>query len=241
MRLAMMQPYFFPYIGYFQLLHAADMFVVADAVQYMQGGWIARNRIAGPKGWRYISVPVAARAVSARIGHVQLAAPTRWRRDLLATLASYRRAPFYDETIGCLETLLGGCDAPGIAAVNTHILRGLAHELGLSCRILVQSELGLDYAGVQAPGDWAAVTAAGLRAGTYINPVNGAAFHHALAFQRAGCALLFLRPHGLVYEQNQPFEPRLSIIDVLMAHGIAGTRPLLAQYDLLRPEDVAAA
>jgi hypothetical protein len=233
MRLAMMQPYFFPYVGYFQLMQAADVFVLADGVQFMQGGWIARNRIIGPKGWAYINAPLAARPVTARIGEVRLADPGRWRHDLLQALQVYRRAPQFGPTMALVEALLRDCDAPGIAAVNAHLLKGLAAALGLTCRIESQSALGIDYAAVRAPGDWAAVTAGALGATCYINPVNGAAFHFDEVFAAKGCALRFLRPHELVYEQGQKFEPRLSILDTLMALGIEGVAARLSCYDLL--------
>jgi hypothetical protein len=233
MRLAMMQPYFFPYIGYFQLMHAADVFVLADGVQFMQGGWIARNRIIGPKGWAYINAPLAARPVTARIGEVRLAAPERWKGDMLRALLVYRRAPFFAPTIALIEDLLRDCDASGIAGVNAHLLTGLAAALGLACRIERQSSLGIDYGHVRAPGDWAAETAAALGASHYINPVNGAAFHFDHVFAAKGCALRFLRPHELLYEQGQAFEPRLSIIDALMALGLAGVTSKLPHYDLL--------
>jgi hypothetical protein len=233
MRLAMMQPYFFPYLGYFQLMRAADVFVLADRVQYMQGGWIARNRIIGPKGWAYITVPLAARPVTARIDEVRLAAPARWRRNLMQALGVYRRAPYFAPTMALVEALLRDCDAPGIADVNAHLLQGLAAALNLTCRIELQSALGIDYAAVRAPGDWAAVTAGALGADAYINPVNGAGFHFDEPFAARGCALAFLRPHALVYEQGQAFEPRLSIIDTLMALGLEGVAAKLSGYDLL--------
>jgi len=233
MRLAMMQPYFFPYIGYFQLMQAADVFVMADGLQYMNRGWIARNRIIGPKGARYITVPVAARPVTARIEEVRLAAPARWRQDILGKLLVYRRAPFFKPTMALVEELLRDCEAPGIAEVNAHILTGLAAAFKLPCRIERQSALGIDYGGVRAPGDWAAETAGALGAGCYINPVNGAGFLFDEVFAAKGCALRFLRPHELVYEQGQTFEPRLSIIDTLMALGIEGVVARLSCYDLL--------
>jgi hypothetical protein len=206
----------------------------------MQGSWIARNRIIGPKGWAYINAPLAARPVTARIGEVMLAAPDRWRRDLLQALQVYRRAPYFEPTCALIEHLLCECNAPGIAAVNAHLLAGLAGALGLACRIETQSSLGIDYGHVRAPGDWAAETAASLGASHYINPVNGAAFHFDDVFAAKGCALRFLRPHALVYEQGQAFEPRLSIIDALMALGLEGVASKLPDYNLLtRAEAVA--
>jgi hypothetical protein len=241
MRLAMMQPYFFPYIGYFQLMQAADLFVLADGLQYMNRGWIARNRIIGPKGWRYITVPLAARPVTARIADVTLAAPARWRADILGKLLVYRRAPFFKPTYALVETLLRDCGAPGIAAVNAHILKGLAAAFDLPCRIETQTTLGIDYAHVRAPGDWAAETAAALGARCYINPVNGAGFLFDDVFAAKGCALRFLRPHDLVYGQGQTFEPNLSIIDALMALGLEGVKQRLPHYDLLARAEVITA
>lgn len=95
MTVAIMQPYFFPYIGYFQLIQAADRFFVCDEVQYIRHGWINRNRIysKGPEAFSYIIMPVKKHAHTAPINIVQCIDGNEWKRTILKQAAVYKKAP----------------------------------------------------------------------------------------------------------------------------------------------------
>lgn len=79
--LALMQPYFFPYLGYFSLIAASDIFVVFDNAQYIKGGWINKNRIAGhqKQGWAYINIPTQKFAHENSIKDIRMAEQSDWR------------------------------------------------------------------------------------------------------------------------------------------------------------------
>jgi WbqC-like protein len=106
-----MQPYLFPYIGYYQLLHAVDRFVVADDVAFIKQGWINRNRLLINGSAAYFTVPVRRHAADALIRDVEIddLHKPRWRVTVLKTIANfYRRAPSFDRVYPLVERVIGG-------------------------------------------------------------------------------------------------------------------------------------
>jgi hypothetical protein len=92
MKIAIMQPYFFPYIGYWQLIHAVDRFVLFDDAQYIRHGWVNRNRILKPGGgWQYILVPLKKHALTESIKNVQVNPDGKWHELIVRQLAHYKK------------------------------------------------------------------------------------------------------------------------------------------------------
>jgi hypothetical protein len=236
-RMAGMQPYFFPYIGYWQLIDAVDCFVLFDEAQYIKQGWVNRNRIlkAGG-GWQYIQVPVAKHPTSASIRDVQLATGEKWQSRILNQLAQYNsRAPFYGDTFGAIEAALIRANEQSIGALNCRIVREICALLSIDTELVVSSEYGFDYSEVKETGDWAFAHADQLGATELINPSGGFDLLNAAKFRARGIGLLSLENPAISYSQSaMPFEPSLSIIDVLMYNGIAGTQRLLAERRIVR-------
>jgi hypothetical protein len=234
-RMAGMQPYFFPYLGYWQLIAAVDCFVLFDEAQYIKQGWVNRNRILKPGGgWQYIVVPVAKHPREAAIRDVRIADDPRWRQRIFNQLAHYRkRAPHFNETMELVHALLPDDDDPTIGALNVRIVRQLCDALSLRTDIIVSSQYPFDYGNVNAKGDWALTHARALGANVIINPAAGI---HMMALDKlraSNIALWALEPPCIAYGQpTHPEESSLSIIDVLMFNGIAGTRDLLAECTL---------
>jgi hypothetical protein len=234
MKLGIMQPYFFPYIGYWQLIHATDTFVLFDDVQYIRHGWINRNRIINPAGgWQYIQVPVAKHEHTELIRNITARASEDWRVKLLGQLDHYkRRAPYYRETVEIVRNILANLDDLRICRINLAILRGICSALGVDRKILISSECGFEYSEVTDAGEWALRISEQLSAAVYINPISGAELFDPAKFAASGIALSFLQPDDIVYSRRGAFEPWLSIIDVLMFNGIEGTKTLLSRYSL---------
>ena len=110
MRIASMQPYFFPYLGYFSLMAAADRWVLFDCAQHIRKGWVTRNRVLSKGGaWKYIHLPSEKCPVVTPINQVQVRIQEDWAGKLLRNLDYYRerRAPYYQETMQFLRTALG--------------------------------------------------------------------------------------------------------------------------------------
>lgn len=236
MRLGMMQPYFFPYLGYFGLIHATDEWIVFDTPQYIRRGWVNRNRILsdGKTPWKYIRVPIAACDRDTAIRDVRIHPDRSWKRDLLNSLEVYRllRAPFYVATISMLETALR-YRHEHLSELLVHCLETCCQHIGLPLRCRRFSELQLSLPRIGTPGEWALETARALGAHTYINPPGGRTLFNPSAFHSARVSLRFLTPQLPEYYQGGlPFQPGLSIIDALMWNDVSTVRHMIAQYVL---------
>lgn len=235
MTLGIMQPYFFPYIGYWQLIKASDEFILFDDVQYIRHGWINRNRILKPgEGWQYVTVPLKKHSRDDIIRDIKIADNADWQDILLNPLNNYKKtAPFYSETINLIKGITGKFNDKSIAGVNKTIIEELCGYLGINTGITVSSGLNFDYSNVRGAGDWALEISRQKKAKTYINPVSGKELFDKEKFLSNNVDILFLKPREIAYNQKRaPFEPWLSIIDALMFNGRDETVRLLSYYDI---------
>jgi hypothetical protein len=232
MKLAIMQPYFFPYIGYWQLIRASDTILLLDDVQFMRHAWIERNRILNPNGgWQYIRVPLEKHSHKELIRNIIARDDHDWRAKLIGQLAHYKRvAPYYSEVCEIIRAILDAIQGRSICKINSSIVASLCQALDLRCNILIASECELDYGQISNAGHWALRISEQMGAQEYVNPISGMELFDADEFSSAGIRLTFLKPDEIVYRRNGSFIPWLSIIDVLMFNGIDGTRLLLDQY-----------
>lgn len=232
MKLAIMQPYFFPYIGYWQLIHAADCFVLFDDAQYMRHGWVNRNRILKPGGgWQYILVPLKKHAATESIKNVQAHPDKQWKELIIGQLAHYKnKARYFDEINGLVREILFSNDGKSIAAINFATIIKLCAYLDIKKEIIQSSEQNFDYVDVGDAGEWALRISEQVGADEYINPVAGAGLFNRDKFLSSNIKLSFLRSQEIIYSQRVVFEPALSIIDVLMFNGLDGTKEHLKNY-----------
>src|ERR1700752_1667989 len=105
MRLGLMQPYFFPYLGYFDLINCSDRWIVFDTVQYIRRGWMNRNRILHPeKGWQYINVPIKRTSRDIPIFEAETTEPGPWQSRIIGQLNHDRKkAPHDEKTISLIS------------------------------------------------------------------------------------------------------------------------------------------
>lgn len=229
MKLAIMQPYFFPYIGYFQLIAASDVFVLHDDVQYIKGGWINRNRILFNGESRMITFPVQKDAYELPINARRYVDDKQSRRDIINLIRqAYTKAPFYRQVITMLDELLMFEDR-NVARFNENLIRRVADFIGLNCKIITSSgmEKNNNLAGEPRVLDMCKR----LDATDYTNPIAGTDLYHKAAFKNYGITLQFLEAQEERYSQGgNTWVPFLSIIDVLMFNGIEGTKELLKNY-----------
>lgn len=231
MNVAIMQPYFFPYIGYLQLMAAVDTFVFLDDVQYIERGWVNRNRIrlGGQAHWLGCAVRAAPRALAINQREYLLQDERHGIPAVLARLrAGYARAPHYDACMTLLGNLLAFADS-NVARFNENLLHGLAGSLGLRCTFCRSSEVAPPN-GLRGQARLIEI-ARRLGARRYINPIGGRELYHGEDFAAAGVELRFLRTKV----EGQPLGDalvQLSIIDWLMMQGNEVTRARLADFDL---------
>ncbi len=239
MKLAIMQPYFLPYLGYWQLINAADVFILFDDVQFIRHGWINRNRILKPeKGWQYILVPLQKHPRTALIKDIQAHPDSDWKGKILRQLEHYRygprtRAPYYGEVRELLGELFSTMTSTSMVQINAHLMRGLCAYLDIQTQLKISSECGFDYGQVTDAGEWALKISQQVKALQYINPIAGRDLFAPDKFRDNGIELMFLHSQMCAYDQRRGFEPGLSLIDILMFTGREETKKMLESCTLL--------
>lgn len=234
MKLGIMQPYFFPYIGYFQLINAVDKWIVFDIVQYKRHHWINRNRILHPKaGAQNIIVPLRKHSREALIREIEMADEQGWRLRIIAQLEHYKKkAPFYKETIDFLEECFA-MRTESLSEFNTATLKMVCERLDIAFDYAVCSELNFELNDISAPGDWALRISKQLEAEEYINPETGREIFDSAKFEKSGVKLKFLAPKLSAYMQKGcEFVPGLSIIDVMMWNSSEDIKAMLSDFTI---------
>lgn len=235
MKVAIMQPYFFPYLGYFQLISAVDRFIISDNVQYIKHGWINRNRILKPNGgWQYITVPLEKHSSKTCIKDIRAAASDNWKDKLLGQLEHYKKkAPYYKQTIelvrSCLDT-----NEKWISTLNAYILKLVCNYLGVHFQIEFDSEIGFDYSRITSTS-LRPLRCMQINATEYINPIGGMQLYDKETLQKEGLKVSFLQTIISPYSQGYAttFEPGLSIIDILMFNSLPDVRMMMKSYHLI--------
>jgi hypothetical protein len=220
-----MQPYFLPYLGYFQLIAAVEVFVVYDNIKYTKKGWINRNRFLRGGADVTFTVPLKAGSDHLDVIERQLA-PTYDREHLMQQIrGAYLRAPHFAETFRLLERVVHYSEE-NLFRYVLHSLREICAYLEISTPLLVSSEVPADHK-LRAQNRVLAICEA-LRATTYVNPPGGRELYDAPSFAARGIKLEFLVPSIDPYPQfSEPFVPALSIVDVLMFNSRADVRAAL--------------
>jgi hypothetical protein len=214
MRLGIMQPYFLPYIGYFQLIAAVDLFIVYDNIKYTKKGWINRNRMLSNGADSVFSLPLKADSDALDVRERSLAPAFDRARFLQKFAGAYQKAPHFRTTYALLEEVVH-CDADNLFEFIHHSLRATCRHLGIGTEFRVSSTVPIDH---QLRGqDKVIALCHAVDAQTYVNPIGGVELYTKDAFGRGGIDLHFIRSRPVEYEQfGQPFVPWLSIVDVLM-------------------------
>lgn len=235
MRVGIMQPYLFPYIGYFQLIRAVDQWVVFDHAQYMRHGWVNRNRILHPQaGPKYIIVPLAKHSFSTAINRLKIKTEQPWAERIIGQLqnAYQKRAPNYQPVMELVSDCLSNA-GDDLCALLTRGLQAVCDRLQIDFDPIMASELGIDPESVAHPGQWALRISENLGARTYINPVGGRELFKADEFEASGVKLKFLETHPISYQQaDDRFHENLSIIDVMMWNSGSNIEKLLGEFEL---------
>lgn len=209
-----MQPYFLPYIGYFQLVGAVDLFILHDDVKYTKKGWINRNRILRNGTDAVITVPLKAGSDALAIREREVAGDFRRDKLLNQVREAYARAPHFAAGWALAAEVLGVEDLNLAAFLDRSIAIACRH-LGLQTPIKRSSAFGIGPHVRAQERVLALCRAAGATA--YLNPIGGTELYSREDFRAAGIELGFLRTRPLEYAQfGGAFVPWLSILDVIM-------------------------
>jgi hypothetical protein len=231
MRLAIMQPYFFPYLGYFQLLQAVDRFVYYDDVAFIKQGWINRNRMLVQGRPVFFSVPLADASSFRAIRETRISTQEPWRKKMLRRFqVSYGRAPFFAPTFELVQQVLEA-DHADIASLSRASVEAVCRHLEIMTA-RVPSSAAYGNAALTGPERVLDICQRE-GADTYVNAAGGRALYDPEVFRGRGVTLRFLSARPLEYPQlGDPFVPGLSILDVLMFNSPERARTFLGEYDL---------
>jgi hypothetical protein len=234
MKLAIMQPYLFPYLGYFQLIAAVDKFVLYDDVAFIKQGWLNRNQILLHGQPHLFSVPLkgASSNKTIRDTGVSVHEYSRWKDKFLKTVAlAYARAPHYEATRALLSRVIEA--EPGsIGELARRGIREVCSTLELPTRIEPSSKI---YANNHLHAQARVLDICRReRATLYINASGGRELYDSATFASHGIDLRFLRSRLPVYPQFEAeFVPALSIIDVLMFNTPENIRAMMPEFDFV--------
>jgi WbqC-like protein family len=227
-----MQPYLFPYLGYFQLAHSVDRFVLFDDVNFIKRGWINRNRILLNGGAHRFTVPLEGASQNRFINQILTIKGDKWKADLLKTIEwAYRRAPQFELIFPLIEASVR-YDERNVARFIAHSLALVMRHVGIGAE-LVPTSSGYGNSALKGQ-DRIIDICAREGAQAYHNPIGGRELYDGRAFANAGIELRFVRSRLREYQHKSPtFVPGLSIIDVLMWNELSDVQTMLNDYNVI--------
>lgn len=235
MKLAIMQPYFMPYIGYFQLINNVDEFIVFDTPQFIRHGWIERNRILKPNGeFLYVKVPLVKHSRQTSIQEIKIKNSENWKEKILAQLIPYKKkAKNYYDVIQLVKNIFE-LETDSIVELNAYALKIICNYLDIKTPIRIWSEMNLEIENINAPDEWALQICKSLKATSYINPEGGITFFDTEKYKREQIEIKFLVSNSIVYKQfDNNFMPNLSILDVMMFCNSNDIKRMLKSFKLI--------
>ncbi|OOZ40380.1 hypothetical protein BOW53_07865 [Solemya pervernicosa gill symbiont] len=228
MKLGIMQPYLFPYIGYFQLIHAVDTFVVFDDVNFIKGGWINRNLILARTHKQLITLPLHGASSSKLINEINV---DKKHKMLKSIRQNYSKAPYFEVVYDLLEEIITNQEN-NLARYLEYGLNKICEYLALDPEWYISSKLQKDN-GLRGQAKVLAICEE-LGATHYINLPGGKLLYEDAVFADRGLQLSFIQPREVRYKQfSKEFIPNLSIIDIIMFNNKEQCEKILEAYDLV--------
>jgi hypothetical protein len=230
MRTAVMQPYFMPYIGYFQLINAVDVFVVYDNIQFTKKGWFHRNRILVNGKNKMFSVPLRKESDYLYVAQRELADSfdNESKKIIRKIKAAYQKAPYYKEVIQLVEECFQRGSGNLFDFLHTS-LKLLTQFLQIDTKIIISSAIDIDH--TLKSQDKVVAICKNLNADIYINAIGGQDLYEVQAFGNNGIELHFIKTKSIKYKQfDNEFVPWLSIIDVMMFNSKERIKEYLNYY-----------
>lgn len=231
MKIGIMQPYFFPYIGYWQLMNAVDKYVIYDDIQYIKGGWINRNRILMNGEPKIINLVMSGASPNKLISEVGTANDKIYKNKLLKTIThSYMKAPFFEDVYTLIEEIIL-CEKEVLSLYLENLIRRIAEYLEMNTEFVLSSDIEKDNA--LKGQDKVIEICKRLGVSEYYNAIGGKELYSKEAFHTDGINLQFLRTDFITYTQyNNVFHPNLSIIDLMMFNSKEEIKKMLELYTL---------
>ena len=228
-----MQPYLFPYIGYFQLINSVDEFVIYDNIQYTKKGWINRNRILVDNKYQLFTIPLQKDSDYLNIIDRKIAGS--WvedRKKLVNVLkSSYSKAPYFKEAFELIQECLL-CDKNNLFEFILNSLNKINLYLEINTPIILSSTINIDH-NLKSQNKVLSICEA-QKATTYVNAIGGTELYNKEIFKLKNINLNFIKSEKIEYNQfNGNFISWLSIIDVMMFNSKDKIKEYLNSYTLI--------
>lgn len=232
MKVAIMQPYFLAYIGYYQLIQSVDKFVIYDNIEFTKKGWFNRNRILLNGKDKLFTIPLKSDSDYLPVNERYVAdSYNKERHKIIQWIKnSYKKAPFYQENIQFIENLFNQNNRNLFEFIYFSVNQ-VCDLLQIETNIIKSSKLEIDHS--LKSEDKVIALCNCLNADMYINAIGGKELYSKDRFKQNNIDLKFIRTRKIEYKQfSYEFLPWLSIIDVLMFNGVEKTKNMLYDYDL---------
>lgn len=232
MKIGIMQPYFFPYLGYWQLLNAVDKYVIYDDVNYIKNGWINRNNILLNGKSHLLTIPLEGASPFLPINQIKMTAREKDKEKLLKTIEqAYKKAPYFDKVFPIIQSVI-----MEESCLLSHALekqfRLVCDYLGIKTELIISSEIEKNN---DLKAQDKVLHICHILGGTeYVNAIGGQALYSKADFEQEGIKLHFLKTNLTEYKQfKNAFVPGLSMIDILMFNSSKMVLDLLQKYTLI--------
>ncbi|NEV93951.1 WbqC family protein [Psychroflexus sp. YR1-1] len=231
--IAVMQPYIFPYIGYFQLIKAVDEFVFYDDVNFIKRGWINRNRILINGTDKLISIPCLQASQNKLINEVNVDFENKhYNKVILLIYHSYKKAPYFDSVYPILSKTFD-IRSSTIAELAINSVKNILNYLEIEKKTIVSSKEFAFNRGLEKSERLIDITKK-LEGNKYVNAFGGMDLYEKKDFKKFGIELQFLKSNIKSYKQfTNNFVPGLSIIDILMFNNKQSCIEMLSDFELL--------
>ena len=235
MRLGIMQPYFFPYIGYWQLLSAVDKYVIYDDVNFIKGGWINRNRILNGERIQYFNVQLKGASSFKHINQIEVEKNSIIQEKRKKTIwNAYHKSPYFMDVYPIIMEIINS-EETNLAQYLEYSIEKICLYLNIHTELLISSRLNIDN--ILKVEDRVIDICKRTNANIYYNAIGGKDLYDYKKFKEHGIKLFFLQTKEIVYSQGRKdFVPNLSIIDVLMNNSVSTIQEMLKRYELIGEE-----
>lgn len=232
MRVGIMQPYFLPYIGYWQLMNTVDRYVIYDDVNYIKRGWINRNRILINGKPSYLTIPLHDASQNKKINELKIAQDQKiCDKNLRMVELAYKKAPYFDQVFPLYEMILMNQNTD-LSIYLANSFKVIATYLEIKTNILFSSSLDKDE--TLKGQDKILEICKILKATEYINAIGGRELYDVESFLQQKIQLLFLQTGNIRYKQfGNSFCPNLSILDVMMFNSRDEIKKMLSDFTLI--------
>jgi WbqC-like protein family len=232
MKIAIMQPYIFPYIGYFQLINTVDKFILYDDVNFINKGWINRNNVLINNKESLFTIPLKEASQNKLINEIEILQDGKWQNKFLKTIEqSYKKSPQFQVVFPIIQEIINSPET-NISSLIYFSTNKICEYLGIKTEIIKSSSV---YNNANLKAQDRILDICKLNQATqYINPQGGIELYDKVIFDNNKIKLNFLKSNSVKYSQyNSDFIPYLSIIDVLMFNTKAQINDHLVSFELI--------